>query len=82
MPASTKSFEHRSIIHTTMQAIRNFHEDPKALTALTPPPLFVQIVRDERVSLTDGDVEFTLVRPRAGSLGSPARAGNHCHVIC
>ena len=60
MPASTKFFEHRSIIHTTMQAIRNFHEDPKALTALTPPPLFVQIVRDERVSLTDGDVEFNL----------------------
>ena len=31
-----------------------------ALTMLEPPPLFVQIVRDDRVSLTSGEIEFEL----------------------
>jgi ligand-binding SRPBCC domain-containing protein len=43
-----------------MEAMVHFHEAPDALKVLTPPPLFVQMVRDARVSLTQGEVEFIL----------------------
>lgn len=55
-----KTFQHSSIFRTTMEAMVHFHEAPDALKVLTPPPLFVQIVRDERVSLTQGEVVFIL----------------------
>jgi ligand-binding SRPBCC domain-containing protein len=60
MKTEVKTFEYRSIIHTTLEAARNFHDDPKALSRLTPPPLFIDVLRDERVSLTEGEVEFNL----------------------
>ena len=60
MQTGVKTFEHRSMIQTTMEAMHDFHHDPKALPQLTPPPIFVQILRDERVSLTEGEVEFNL----------------------
>jgi ligand-binding SRPBCC domain-containing protein len=60
MQTETKTFEHRSIIYTTLEAARDFHADPQALSRLTPPPLFIQVLRDERVSLTEGEVEFNL----------------------
>lgn len=53
-------FEHRSVIPTTMARMKAFHQDPKALNILTPPPIFVQVHRDERTSLTSGELEFTL----------------------
>jgi ligand-binding SRPBCC domain-containing protein len=53
-------FIHRSVIPTTMQQIIAFHEDRRALAKLTPPPIFVQMHRDERTSLTNGEVEITL----------------------
>ncbi len=37
-----------------------FHEDPRALARLTPPPIIMQLHRDERRSLTEGELEFTL----------------------
>ncbi len=37
-----------------------FHEDPHALAVLTMPPTFVQVLRDERISLTAGEIEFKL----------------------
>ncbi|MBZ0299078.1 MAG: hypothetical protein K8J31_05025 [Anaerolineae bacterium] len=64
MPSSihTKVFEHCSIIPTTMAAMIAFHEDPKALNRLTPPPplMFMQVLRDDRTSLTDGELLFRL----------------------
>ena len=60
MRSDVKTFEHRSSIDTTMTAIQHFHEEPQALSKLTPPPLTVQILRDERVSLWEGEVEFNL----------------------
>lgn len=53
-------FEHRSIIPTTMARILAFHEQPSALAKLTPPPIFAQLRRDSRTSLTNGELEFTL----------------------
>ncbi len=58
----TKIFEQRSIIPTTLDKMLAFHEDPQALARLTPPPplMFMQVLRDERTSLTAGELEFRL----------------------
>lgn len=58
--SALKTFERRSIFTGTVEALTRFHDAPNALRVLTPPPLFVQIVRDERASLTQGDVVFRL----------------------
>ncbi len=59
-PANTRSFTKSSIIKTTLPAIKRFHEDPKALARLTPPPIVMQLHRDDRQSITEGEIEFTL----------------------
>jgi len=53
-------FEHRSIIPATLDQVWAFHAQPNAFRILTPPPIFVQVHRDDRTSLTHGEVEFTL----------------------
>ncbi len=55
-----KTFEKRSVMPTTMAKMMAFHESPRALHNLTPPPIFVQALRDERQSLTEGDIWFRL----------------------
>ncbi|MEL6270054.1 MAG: cyclase [Chloroflexota bacterium] len=60
-PQNTKTFEHSSIFpNTTLKAVEDFHEDPKAFSILTPFPIIAQIHRRELNSLTDGEMEFTL----------------------
>lgn len=54
------TYEKQTQINTTQQALEAFHEDPKALGKLTPPPIFMQLHRDDRTSLTEGELEFTL----------------------
>lgn len=56
----TKVFEHRSIMPTTLEAMMNFHAQPEALPKLTPFPIIAQLLRDDRVSLTAGELEFRL----------------------
>jgi len=58
----TRDFEHRSVIDTTMDAMIAFHEDPQAIARLTPPPplMFMQVLRDDRTSLSAGELEFRL----------------------
>jgi ligand-binding SRPBCC domain-containing protein len=58
--ADTTVFERRSIMRTTLEKMTAFHAEPKALSILTPPPIFVQVRSDKRTSLTDGDIDFTL----------------------
>lgn len=53
-------FEHRSVIPTTMERMIAFHNDRRALSILTPPPIFVQLKRDDRTSMTSGELEFIL----------------------
>jgi ligand-binding SRPBCC domain-containing protein len=60
IPPEAKTFEHTSVINTTLDAIIAFHENPKAFAILTPPPIFAQIHRRELQSLTEGELEFTL----------------------
>lgn len=56
----TKVFEKRSVIPTSLERMIAFHEDPKALRRLTPPPIFLRPVRDDLRSLTSGEREFIL----------------------
>ena len=60
IPAKTRLFLKSSIIDTTLEAITDFHKDPRALAHLTPPPIFMRLHRDDRRSLTEGEIEFTL----------------------
>lgn len=53
-------FEQRSVIAAPVERVWAFHQSPDALRRLTMPPTRVQIVRDERRSLTDGELEFVL----------------------
>lgn len=59
---STLECTHRftSVIPGTAEAAFRFHDEPDAFRQLTPFPIFVQVHRDDRTSLTEGEVEFTL----------------------
>jgi ligand-binding SRPBCC domain-containing protein len=61
-PGSIKIFEHRSVMATTVERMMAFHTEPKAFARLTPPPplMFVQVLRDDRTSLTSGELVFRL----------------------
>ena len=59
MPAH-KTFEHRSVLATSVERLVAFHADPGALARLTMPPTFIRVLRDDRVSLTEGEIEFNL----------------------
>lgn len=58
--ANAHTFVKSSVINTTLEKMMQFHEDPKALSNLTPPPIFMQLHRDDRTSITEGEIEFTL----------------------
>ena len=62
LPENLHVFEHRSCFETTLEAMMAFHEDPQALARLTPPPplMFMQVLRDDRTSITEGELEFRL----------------------
>jgi ligand-binding SRPBCC domain-containing protein len=55
-----KTFEHRSVLATSAERLVAFHADPGALARLAMPPTFIRVVRDDRVSLTEGEIEFNL----------------------
>lgn len=59
-PPNARHFEKRSLFKTTMERMIAFHESSAAFSKLTPPPIFVQMHRDNRTSLTEGELEFTL----------------------
>lgn len=53
-------FEHRSEIAAPAERVWAFHQSSDALHRLTMPPMRIQIVRDDRRSLADGELEFLL----------------------
>lgn len=59
-PANAHTFVKHSVMHTSLDKMKAFHEDPKALSNLTPPPIFMQLHRDDRTSISNGEIEFTL----------------------
>lgn len=58
--SSTHVFQHRSIIQTSLERMWAFHNSPGILQTLTPPPIFVRVQRDDRSSLTEGEIAFQL----------------------
>jgi ligand-binding SRPBCC domain-containing protein len=60
IPDNAHVFQKRTLMKTTLEKMTTFHQDPKALSKLSPPPIFMQLHRDERTSLTQGEIEFTL----------------------
>ncbi|MDX2140742.1 MAG: cyclase [Chloroflexota bacterium] len=60
-PANSKTFEHISFYrgYTAAQCFA-FHAAPGAFGRLTPPPIMVQMHRNDIQGLVAGDVEFTL----------------------
>ena len=59
-PANAHTFTKKSVMKTTSDKMMQFHQDPKALSKLTPPPIFMQLHRDDRTSIEEGEIEFTL----------------------
>lgn len=55
-----RSFVKISFINTSLDRLKRFHEDPEALAKLTPPPIVMQLHRDARRSINEGEIEFTL----------------------
>lgn len=53
-------FTHTSTLPTPVENLVAFHNDPKVLRYLTMPPLILQVLRDDRTSLSAGEIEFKL----------------------
>ena len=61
-PASpnTRVFSKTSVINTSLARIMRYHEQPRALAQLTPPPIIMRVQRDDRRSIREGEIAFTL----------------------
>ena len=55
-----RRFVKGSFIKTSLERLQRFHEQPTALSKLTPPPIIMRLQRDDRQSITEGELEFTL----------------------
>jgi ligand-binding SRPBCC domain-containing protein len=53
-------FQKRTTFNATVAQLIAFHENPSNLPKLTPPPIFIHIERDNRSSISEGEIEFTL----------------------
>ena len=56
----TRRFVKTSFIETTLDRIMRFHQDSRALSKLTPPPVVMRVYRDARRSITEAEIEFIL----------------------
>lgn len=56
----SKVFTQVSTLPTTVDNLIAFHDRPDVLGRLTMPPLVLQVLRDERTSLAEGEIEFRL----------------------
>ncbi len=59
-PPNAHTYQKRTVMPTTLDKMMAFHQDPKALGKLSPPPIFMQVHRDDRTSINAGEIEFTL----------------------
>ena len=56
----TNIFEKSAVMKTTLERMIAFHDEPTVFHKLTPPPVWVQVHEDNRISNTEGDLKFTL----------------------
>ncbi len=55
-----KVFEKQSVMSGTAEQMMRFHALPNAFQLLTPPPIFIQVLRNDLTSITNGELEFRL----------------------
>lgn len=56
----SKIFTQVSTLPTSVENLHTFHTRPDILRRLTMPPLILQVLRDDRTTLSDGEIEFRL----------------------
>lgn len=56
---TTHTYEKSTVFKTTLDEMTSLHAKIGP-AQLSPPPIFVQVHRDTRTSLTEGELEFTL----------------------
>jgi ligand-binding SRPBCC domain-containing protein len=56
----TNVYEKNSVLKTSLERMIAFHQDAKAIALLTPPPIFVQVIEDKRISFAEGHLYFRL----------------------
>lgn len=59
-PTNARIYEKRSVMKTTVEKLIVFHNQPSALSKLTPPPIIMRLTQDDRTSLTEGELKFTM----------------------
>jgi ligand-binding SRPBCC domain-containing protein len=57
---NVRIFEKSLLMKSSPGRVNDFHGSPQVFQKLTPPLVFVQIHEDNRASLTEGDLKFTL----------------------
>jgi len=60
IPENTHVYEKSSVFNCSVEEMIDFHDAPDVFGKLAPPPIFMQIHEDNRTSLTEGDLKFTL----------------------
>jgi len=59
-PPHAKTFEHSTVMNTTVEKLVDFHAAPDAFSKLNMPGTFAQIHRRDLPTMTEGEIEFTL----------------------
>lgn len=59
-PENAHRFETRSVMKASVEEMQAFHESEGAFKKLAPPPIFIQVHRDDRKAFDDGEIEFTM----------------------
>lgn len=53
-------FQHTSALTYPVEDVYNFHDSPEVIKTLVMPGTFAQILRDDRLNLREGELEFRL----------------------
>ena len=54
------TFSHETLIPASAERVTEIHDRPETFKMLAMPPLVIQVLRDDRRSLFEGEVEFNL----------------------
>jgi ligand-binding SRPBCC domain-containing protein len=55
-----RTFTHESFMPAPAEQVTDLHDRPETFKMLAMPPLVIQVLRDDRRSLSEGEVEFNL----------------------
>jgi ligand-binding SRPBCC domain-containing protein len=55
-----KVYKKQTVMPGNLEQIIAFHSAPGIFQTLTPPPIFIQVLRNDLISLTEGEIVFRL----------------------